>query len=312
MENFWKRNKVLVTGGTGFVGSRLVYKLVELGCNVYSPSSSEYNLMDSIEVDDGIKWYRPDVVVHLAAKVGGIGANMITPADFFKSNMVMGMNIIDSCSSNKVPKLVLIGTVCSYPKNNPVPFVEESLWNGYPEDTNAPYGVAKKAMWVYAKACMDQYGLNFIYLIPVNLYGPGDNFNPESSHVIPAMIKTYVDAIKNGTRVVKLWGSGNASREFLYVDDAVDGILGATKKYNEIDPVNLGCGEEITIRDLSTTISRILGYSGSTVWDSSMPDGQPRRQLCIKKAMEKFHFSPRVTLPDGLKRTINWYMGKMA
>lgn len=308
MSNFLKGKKVLVTGGKGFLGSALVKKLEKTDCNqIITFSSKEYDLRDINAVRQLLSLYKPDIIIHLAAKVGGIGANKEKPGDFFFDNLLMGIQLIDEARKIGVQKFVTVGTTCSYPKYTRVPFVEEDLWNGYPEETNAPYGLAKKMLLVQSEAYKKQYGFNSIYLIPTNLYGPNDNFNPNTSHVIPALIKKFVDAKQLGNKTVKTWGSGKATREFIFVDDAAEGIIKATEIYNETQPINIGTGSEVSIKDLVEEISNIVGYEGEIIWDISKPEGQPRRCLDISKAKEKFGFIALTTLYDGLQKTADWY-----
>lgn len=306
--NFWNNKSVLVTGGSGFLGSRLVRRLTELGAQVAAPTHKKYDLVHEAEIK---KFYgdhpNTDIVIHLAAQVGGIGANMKHPGSFFYGNLMMGAQLIHHAYLNKIPKFVALGTVCAYPKFAPIPFKEASLWDGYPEETNAPYGLAKKMMLVQSEGYRAEYGYNSIFLLPVNLYGPGDNFNPESSHVIPALIKKCVDAVARGDDEITVWGDGSASREFLYIDDAVEGILLASEKYNKSAPVNLGSSVEITIKDLVTIIAKETGFQGNIIWDTSKPNGQPRRKLDTTRAKEEFGFSSRTTFNEGLKNTIAWY-----
>lgn len=307
---FWEDKNILVTGGAGFLGSRIVTKLVEERnvklARITVPRSKEADLRlkkNCIRVVKGI-----DVVIHLAAKVGGIGFNKKNPATLFYDNAIMGIQLMDAARCEGVQKFVAIGTVCAYPKFTPVPFREEDLWNGYPEETNAPYGIAKKILLVQAQSYRQQYGLNAIYLLPVNLYGPGDNFDLKSSHVIPALIRKMVDAKLEGKNEVEVWGTGKASREFLYVDDAAEGILLATEKYNKPDPINLGAGREISIRELVELIAKLVRYDGRISWDTSKPDGQPRRCLDTSKARREFNFEAKTKLVGGLRETINWYV----
>jgi GDP-L-fucose synthase len=307
--NFWTDKKILITGGAGFLWSFIVEKLMrERGVNrenIRVPRSKKLDLRrwgNCVKAVDNI-----DVVIHLAARVGGIGFNKQNPAALFYDNTMMGVQMMEAARQEGVQKFVALGTVCAYPKYTPVPFKEEDLWNGYPEETNAPYGVAKKILLVQAQAYREQYGFNAIYLLQVNLYGPRDNFDPERSHVIPALIKKMVDAKLDGKKEVVVWGTGKVSREFLYVKDAAEGILLATEKYNKPDPVNLGAGREITIRELVNLIAELVGYKGKIVWDTSKPDGQPRRCLETSKAKEEFGFEAKTDLKEGLKRTIKWY-----
>jgi GDP-L-fucose synthase len=306
--SFWEGKRVTVTGGAGFLGSYVVEKLRERGCSqIFVPRSRDYDLR---EKEDVIRMYedsRPDIVIHLAAVVGGIGANRKYPGKFFYDNAIMGIQLIEYARRFEVEKFVCVGTVCAYPKYTPVPFKEEDLWNGYPEETNAPYGLAKKMLLVQLQAYRQQYGFNGIYLLPVNLYGPRDNFDPEYAHVIPAIIKKCVDAKREGAKKIVAWGTGEASREFLYVEDAAEGILLATERYNKPDPVNLGSGEEIKIKDLVYLIKELTGFEGEVEWDASQPDGQPRRRLDTSRAKEEFGFEPKTSLRDGLQRTIEYY-----
>jgi GDP-L-fucose synthase len=300
--------RISVTGGGGFLGQRVVALLGERGCaDVQVVRKRDYDLVKSSDVERLYRDARPQVVIHLAAVVGGIGANRENPGRFFYENLMMGAQLIEGARLNEVEKFVQIGTICAYPKFTPVPFKEQDLWDGYPEETNAPYGIAKKALLVQAQAYRDQYGLNSIYLLPVNLYGPEDNFDPHTSHVIPALIKKFVDACERGAESVEVWGTGAATREFLYVDDAAEGIVLATERYDGREPVNLGAGREISIRELAELIARETGFGGRIVWDTSKPDGQPRRALDVKRAAELFGFRAHTDFLDGLRRTIEWY-----
>lgn len=306
--SFWNGRRVLVTGGAGFLGSFVVDRLKDEGVNEYNiriPRSKEMDLRKFENCTKAVKGM--DLVIHLAAKVGGIGFNRGYPAELFYDNAIMGIQMIEAARAEGVEKFVCLGTVCAYPKFTPVPFVEEDLWNGYPEETNAPYGLAKKMLLVQSQAYRQQYGFNSIYLLPVNLYGPKDNFDPSSSHVIPALVKKFIDAMKDDKDTVDVWGTGNASREFLYVDDAARGIILATERYNKPDPVNIGAGREIKIRDLVVLIAELTGFDGEIIWDPSKPDGQPRRCLAISRAKEEFGFEPKVDFREGLRRTIEWY-----
>ncbi len=299
---------ICVTGGEGFLGRNVVAKLADHGCeNVFTVRHAEYDLLLREDIERLYREVKPHVVIHLASIVGGIGANSRNPGTFFYQNLMMGAQIMEAARINQVEKFVQIGTVCAYPKFTPVPFKEADLWNGYPEETNAPYGIAKKVLLVQAQAYRDQYGFNAIYLMPENLYGPGDNFNPESSHVIPALIKKFVEAQANGAKTVSVWGSGTATREFLYVTDAAAGIVLATEHYDGREPVNLGAGQEISIRDLAHLIAAETGFQGEIVWDTSKPDGQPRRALDTSRAFEWFGFRAQVEFRDGLRQTIEWY-----
>ena len=305
---FWEDEKVLVTGGAGFLGSFIVEKLKEKGVseeNIRIPRSKDMDLKrwtNCVEVVKDI-----DIVIHLAAKVGGIGYNQKYPATLFYDNAIMGIQLMEAARQENIEKFAAIGTICAYPKFTPVPFKEVDLWNGYPEETNAPYGLAKKMMLVQSQAYRQQYGFNSIYLLPVNLYGPGDNFDPEQSHVIPALIKKIFDAKEAGDDYITVWGTGKATREFLYVEDAAEGINLATEKYNKSDPVNLGSGFEISINALIELIAEIAGFDGEIRWDTSKPDGQPRRCLDVSRAKEEFGFEARVDFREGLERTIEWY-----
>lgn len=303
-----KNKKILVTGGAGFLGSFVIEELRKVGAKkIFIPRSKDYNLVNSQDVKRLYKDSDPDIVIHLAATVGGIGANREHPGKFFYENIMMGVQMIEQARIHGVEKFVQLGTVCAYPKFTPVPFKEEELWNGYPEETNAPYGIAKKALLVQLQGYREEYGLNGIFLLPVNLYGPRDNFDPKSSHVIPALIKKMVDAKINNLNKVEVWGTGKASREFLYVEDCARAIVLATQKYNKPEPVNIGAGFEITIKDLVSKIKNIIGYKGRLVWDKSKPDGQPRRSLNTNKAEKEFGFRAQTSFDDGLKRTIEWY-----
>lgn len=313
--------RVLVTGGTGFLGRVLCRKLFDRGIKVMVPTHRRiiepygnieylynYDLTNSHDVDLMYKVNRPDVVIHLAAEVGGIGANMNNPGRFFYANMAMGLNMIEGARLHGVEKFVQLGTVCAYPKNTEVPFKEDDLWKGYPEETNAPYGVAKKALLVMLQAYRQQYGLNGIFLLPVNLYGPGDNFDLTSSHVIPALIRKCVEAKELGFEEIECWGTGEVSREFLYVDDCAEGIIAAVNSYNEPEPVNIGSGSEIKICDLVGIIAKVVGFEGSIVWDEEKPDGQPRRCLDTSRARSQFEWEAVTSLRDGLTETIKWYI----
>lgn len=305
---FWDGKKVLVTGGAGFLGSNVVRELKARGVkpqDIRIPRSKDTDLRKWDNCVNAVK--DVDVMIHLAAKVGGIGFNRNYPGELFYDNAIMGIQLIEAARQEGVKKSVIVGTVCAYPKFTPVPFRESDLWNGYPEETNAPYGLAKKMLLVQSQAYRQQYGFNSIYLLPVNLYGPGDNFNPDSSHVIPALIKKFVDAVRNGDKVVDVWGTGSASREFLYVEDAARGIVLAAERYDKPDPVNIGAGMEISIKDLVRIISEETGFKGEIWWDKSKPDGQPRRCLAVSKAKEEFGFEAKVDFREGLKRTIEWY-----
>jgi GDP-L-fucose synthase len=297
----------MVTGGGGFLGRRVVARLATESADVFVPRSADYDLRDRAAIERALRDGRPEIVIHLAAVVGGIGANRENPGRFFYENAVMGIQLIEASRLAGVAKFVTIGTVCSYPKFTPVPFHEDDIWGGYPEETNAPYGLAKKMLLVQGQAYRDQYGFDVIHLIPVNLYGPGDNFDPASSHVIPALIKKFIDAQAAGERVVEVWGTGTASREFLYVDDAADGIVRGAATYDGAEPINLGVGSEITIRDLVTLIGGLVEFDGEIRWDPTKPDGQPRRALDTSRARDLLGFTARTSFEDGLRATIAWY-----
>lgn len=315
MISFWTDKRIVITGGAGFLGTHLRQKLEAHGVaesQMLVPLIEDYDFTKEADVIRMYREMRPDVVIHLAAEVGGIGANRENPGRFFYSNMAMGLHLIEQARLHGLKKFVQVGTICAYPKFTPVPFREEDLWNGYPEETNAPYGIAKKSLLVMLQGYRQQYGLNGIYLLPVNLYGPGDNFNPASSHVIPALIKKCVDAVEQGQDHIVCWGTGSASREFIYAADAAEGIVLAAEKYNGADPVNIGAGFEITIKDLIEKIARLTGFKGHIQWDPSKPDGQPRRCLDTSRAREKFGFTARTDFDSGLKQTIDWYRAHRA
>ena len=300
--------RVVVTGGAGFLGRFIVERLRALtDVGVFVPRSADYNLIEAADIKRLFAETRPDLVIHLAAVVGGIGANQRNPGKFFYENLMMGVQLIEQARLHEVRKFVATGTVCAYPKFTPTPFREDDLWDGYPEETNAPYGLAKKMMLVQSQSYREQYGFNSIFLLPANLYGPGDNFDLESSHVIPALIRKCVEAREAGKLFVEAWGTGNASREFLYVSDCAEGILRAAAKYDESEPVNIGTGSEIKISELLQLISRLTRFEGDIRWQSDKPDGQPRRSLDVSRAYEKFGFRARVTLEEGLRKTIDWY-----
>jgi GDP-L-fucose synthase len=306
----WLASKrITVTGGAGFLGSHVVEKLQDMGCrDVFVPRSADYNLTRMADVVRMYDDARPQIVIHLAGKAGGIGLNREKPGELLYDNLLMGLQVIEQARLHGVEKLVVMGSVCAYPKLAPVPFKEEHLWAGYPEETNAPYGLAKKMLLVQAQAYRQQYGFNAIYLLSINLYGPRDNFAPASSHVIPALIKKCIDAIEEGRDEIEVWGSGNASREFLYVEDAAEGIVLATEKYDRPEPVNIGSGVEIAIRDLVALIAELTGFDGRIVWDATKPDGQPRRCLDTSRAQKEFAFKAKTELREGLRWTIEWYL----
>ncbi len=303
-----KNKKILLTGGGGFLGSFVEKKLKERGCeNIFICRSKDYDLVKAQDVLRVYKDAQPEIVLHLAAVVGGIGANRENPGKFFYDNLMMGVQLMEQARLNNIEKFVSIGTICAYPKFTPVPFKEEDLWNGYPEETNAPYGLAKKMLLVQSQAYRDQYDFNSIFILQVNLYGQRDNFKPESSNVIPALIKKCIDAIKAGDAQITVWGTGTATREFLYVDDCAEAILLAAEKYNNREPVNIGAGFEISIKDLTEMIVELTEFKGEIIWDKTKPDGQPRRSLNTEKALKEFGFKARTSFKDGLKETINWY-----
>jgi len=302
--------KYLVTGGAGFLGTHIVEELARLPeASVHVPRSADYDLTTASGTERCLDAFRPDVVIHAAAKVGGIGANRLHPGSFFRDNALMGIHLIEACRTRPVKKFVCLGTICAYPKFTPVPFREDDLWNGYPEETNAPYGVAKKALLVMLQAYRQEFSFPGIYLLPVNLYGPRDNFDLQSSHVIPALIRKFLEAKQAGRDEVVLWGDGSPTREFLYVEDAARGIVAATQRYDGADPVNLGSGDERSIRDLAEVIRGLTGYTGKIVWDVTQPNGQPRRGLDTSRALERFGWKAETGLEEGLRRTLDWFVG---
>ena len=308
-----KDKKVIVTGGAGFLGKFVVKKLKDRNCkDIFIPKIEEYDLRNLETIKKMYRDAKADVVIHLAAVVGGIGANRENPGSFFYDNLIMGIQLMEQARLTRIEKFVALGTICAYPKYTKVPFKEEDLWDGYPEETNAPYGLAKKMLLVQSQAYRQQYGFNSIFLLPVNLYGPGDNFNPKSSHVIPALIKKFYDAKINNQSEVIVWGTGKATREFLYVEDCAEAIVLATEKYDKHDPVNIGAGFEISIKDLAEKIRQIIGFKGKIVWDTTKPDGQPRRCLDTSKAYAEFGFKAKVSFDEGLKKIIDWYILNIA
>ena len=304
---------ICVTGGAGFLGTHLIRRLKEHGAReIFVPQYPEYDLVREADIIRMIDTAKPDIIIHLAAKVGGIGANREKPGEFFYDNLMMGVQLIHQSWLKGVEKFVAIGTICAYPKYTPIPFKEEDLWNGYPEETNAPYGLAKKMLLVQSQAYREQYGYNSIFLLPVNLYGPGDNFNPASSHVIPALIRKYLEAKEQGASEIVAWGDGSPTREFIYAEDAAEGITLATERYNRSEPVNIGSSFEISIKDLTETIARLTGFNGTIRWDTTKPNGQPRRKLDTTRAREAFGFESKTDFEEGLKRTIAWYANERA
>lgn len=305
---YWEGKRVLVTGGNGFLGSYVTARLKEKNCaDIFIPDIKNYDLVRMESVKKVYRDARPDIVIHLAAKVGGIGANLNKPAEFFYDNLMMGVQMMEAGKQAGIEKFIALGTVCCYPKFTPVPFKEANLWNGYPEETNAPYGLAKKMLLVQSQAYRTQYGFNSIFLLPVNLYGPGDNLDPGTSHVIPSLIKKCCDAIDEKKSEITVWGSGRATREFLYVADCAEAILLAAEKYNKSEPVNIGAGFEISIKALAKLIADITGFKGKVRWDASKPDGQPRRKLDISKAKREFGFAAKTDFVEGLNKTVEWY-----
>ena len=308
---YWTTRRVMVTGGAGFLGTWVVQGLRQRGCqHIFVPRSRDYDLRRGEDIRRALADAAPDLILHLAARVGGIGANRAHPAEYFYDNVMMGVPLLHEAWRAGVSEFVAIGTVCAYPKFTPVPFREDDLWNGYPEETNAPYGLAKKMLLVQSQAYRQQYGYNSIFLLPVNLYGPGDNFDPESSHVIPALIKKCLDAKTRGNEVIEVWGDGSPTREFLYVEDAAEGILLATEHYHESQPINLGSSHEVSIKALVEMIARLTGFEGRIVWDTTRPNGQPRRSLDTSRANRIFGFKARVGLEEGLKQAIAWYVAQ--
>ena len=306
--SFWKTKRVLVTGGAGFLGRHVVDELKKRKYrNIFVPRKKQFDLTKSSNIRRLLKQVRPDLILHLAAAVGGIQANQKNPGKYFYDNLIMGVELMEQSRLAGVEKFVAVGTICAYPKHTLVPFREEDLWNGYPEETNAPYGLAKKMLLVQAQAYRRQYNFNAVYLLPVNLYGPYDNFSPETSHVIPALIKKCCDAVISGKDSVVIWGTGKATREFLYVEDAARAVVLAAEKYNKPDPVNIGAGFEISIKDLACLIAQFTGFKGKIVWDKSKPDGQPRRCLDTRRALKEFGFKAQTGFQAGLKRTVHWY-----
>ncbi len=307
----WTTRRVMVTGGAGFLGAWVVRKLRQRGCqSIFVPRSQDYDLRHSADRRRALSAAAPELIIHLAARVGGIGANRAHPAEYFYDNVMMGVPLLHEAWRAGVSKFVAIGTVCAYPKFTPVPFREDDLWDGYPEETNAPYGLAKKMLLVQSQAYRQQYGYNSIFLLPVNLYGPGDNFDPENSHVIPALIKKCVDAKTRGDDAIEVWGDGSPTREFLYVEDAAEGILLAAEHYNDSQPVNLGSGKEISIKALVEMIARLTGFEGRIVWDTTRPNGQPRRSLETSRANRVFGFKAQAGVEEGLRQTIEWYVAQ--
>ncbi|MFZ5599274.1 MAG: GDP-L-fucose synthase family protein [Bacillota bacterium] len=304
-----QNKRIIVTGGAGFLGSHVVDILKLRGCEkIFAPRSKEYDLRIEKDIVKMYRDFKPNIVIHLAAVVGGIGANRANPGKFFYDNLMMGTQLIEQGRLHQIEKFVAVGTICSYPKYTPVPFKEDDLWIGYPEETNAPYGLAKKMMLVQSQAYREQYGFNSIFLLPVNLYGCRDNFDPETSHVIPALIKKCVEANKEGRKFIEVWGTGKATREFIYVEDAAEAIILATEKFNKSDPVNIGTGFEISIKDLVVLIAKCTGFNGEIIWDTTKPDGQPRRCLDTSKAYEEFGFKASTTFEEGLQKTVDWYL----
>ena len=304
-----KNKKIIVTGGAGFLGKSVVRKLDERGCkNIFVPAIEEYDLRGLTAIKKMYAYAKADIVIHLAATVGGIGANLDKPGSYFYDNLIMGIQLIEQARTNDIEKFVIIGTICAYPKFTPVPFREENLWNGYPDEVTGPYGLAKKMLLVQSQAYRQQYGFNSIFLLPVNLYGPGDNFDPKFSHVVPALIRKFYEAKINDLNEVIVWGTGKATREFIYAEDCAEGIVKAAQSYDKSEPVNIGTGIETPIKDLAEKIKDLIGYKGRIVWDSSKPDGQPRRCLDTTRAKKEFGFKAKTNFNEGLKKTIQWYI----
>jgi GDP-L-fucose synthase len=301
--------RIVVTGGAGFLGSYLVDRLRDRGCrNIFVPTHGDLDLTHLVSIDELFQEHRPDVLFHLAAAVGGIGANRSNPGRFFYENAIMGIQLIEAARRYKTEKTIILGTICAYPKFTPIPFREDELWEGYPEETNAAYGLAKKMLLVQSQAYRQQYGMNSIFLLPVNLYGPRDNFDSESSHVIPALIRKCAEAVDQNRAEIVLWGDGSPTREFLYVEDAAEGIVAAAERYDGPEPVNLGSGMEISIRDLAQKIAELVGFRGRIEWDTAQPNGQPRRRLDVSRAEKEFGFRAKTSFDEGLRRTIVWYL----
>lgn len=308
-----ENKKIMVTGGAGFLGKNVVSMFRKKGCkNIFTPRSRDFDLRVREDIVKAFDQFEPDIVIHLAAVVGGIGANKKKPASFFYDNLMLGVQLFDEAFKRTIEKFVAIGTICCYPKFTPIPFKENDLWKGYPEETNAPYGLAKKMLLVQSQAYRQQYGYNSIFLLPVNLYGPGDNFNPDSSHVIPALIKKIFDAKKKNQKKIVVWGDGSATREFLYASDCAEAIVLATEHYNKSEPVNIGSGFEISIKDLVTKICLLMNFEGEIVWDTSKPNGQPRRCLDVSKAEKEFGFTAKTNFDQALQETIDWYVEKQS
>lgn len=307
-----KNKKIIITGGAGFLGRFVVGKLAEIGCkNIFVPTIEEYDLRDLAAIKKMYAYANTDIVIHLAATVGGIGANLDKPGSYFYDNLVMGIQLIEQARLNGIEKFVVIGTICAYPKITPVPFKEENLWNGYPDEVTGPYGLAKKMLLVQSQAYRQQYGFNSIFLLPVNLYGPGDNFDPKFSHVVPALIRKFYEAKINDSAEVIVWGTGKATREFIYAEDCAEGIVIAAQSYDKSEPVNIGTGIETPIKDLAEKIKDLIGYRGRIVWDSSKPDGQPRRCLDVSRAEKEFGFKAKTSFDVGLKKAVEWYIDSL-